>query len=171
VPQRKKKTVAEKRAYIVKTVADAKSLATNWLRGYQLDKATSFGLPEVDDRYHIWRVPLKKPRGRALGEVVIDAYTGEVDVSRTTRPEIVEARILRKDASTVEKKAKQKYQVSALRNTIGFGDCVELMSGMPTESVDLIFTSPPYFNARPQYSEYDEYQSYLLYMKSVIKAG
>jgi DNA modification methylase len=65
----------------------------------------------------------------------------------------------------------QTYEVSKIRNTIGFGDCVELMSGMPSESVDLIFTSPPYFNARPQYSEYDEYQSYLLFMKSVIRAG
>jgi hypothetical protein len=28
----------------------------------QLENAISFGLPEVDDRYHIWRVPLLSRR-------------------------------------------------------------------------------------------------------------
>ena len=41
---------------------------------------------------------------------------------------------------------------------------------MPAESVDLVFTSPPYFNARPEYSEYDEYSDYLAFMRQVIRA-
>ncbi len=107
-----------------------------------------------------------------LGEIVIDAYTGEVIVDKTTRPEIIEARLLKKaEAAASSGRSKATYEVSQLRNTIGLGDCVELMAGMPAESVDLVFTSPPYFNARPQYSEYDEYQSYLLFMKSVIRAA
>jgi DNA modification methylase len=40
---------------------------------------------------------------------------------------------------------------------------------MPAESVDLIFTSPPYFNARPEYSEFEEYESYLLKLRQVIR--
>lgn len=40
---------------------------------------------------------------------------------------------------------------------------------MPAASVDLIFTSPPYFNARPEYSEYEQYEEYLLMMRQVIR--
>ena len=35
---------------------------------------------------------------------------------------------------------------------------------LPDQSVDLIFTSPPYYNARKQYSEYASYEDYLLQM-------
>jgi DNA modification methylase len=40
---------------------------------------------------------------------------------------------------------------------------------MPSASVDLIFTSPPYFNARPEYSDFEVYEEYLLKMRQVIK--
>lgn len=40
---------------------------------------------------------------------------------------------------------------------------------MPAQSVDLVFTSPPYFNARPEYSEYEQYEQYLFKMRQVIK--
>ncbi len=61
------------------------------------------------------------------------------------------------------------YPLSTLRNTIGQGDCVELMEEMPAASVDLVFTSPPYFNARPEYSDYEQYEQYLFKMRQVIK--
>jgi DNA modification methylase len=43
-----------------------------------------------------------------------------------------------------------------------------LIEEMPATSVDLIFTSPPYFNARPEYSEYEQYEQYLFKMRQVI---
>jgi hypothetical protein len=46
-------------------------------------------------------------------------------------------------------------------NIIGLGDSEHLLKELPAESVHLIFTSPPYFNARPEYSQYDDYQTYL----------
>lgn len=55
----RKKTVAESRAYLIRTVSDAKSVAKSWLDDLLLSKVVAFGLPEVDDRYHVWRVPLK----------------------------------------------------------------------------------------------------------------
>ena len=39
---------------------------------------------------------------------------------------------------------------------------------MPAQSVDLIFTSPPYYNARPEYEDYLSYESYLLKMRRII---
>ncbi|MCZ8161392.1 MAG: site-specific DNA-methyltransferase, partial [Microcystis sp. LE19-196.1B] len=108
---------------------------------------------------------------KTVGEVVIDAYTTEILADRTTQTEIIIARLLKQDESKLEtpKKTKKEYKLSSLRNTIGFGDCSELLEEMPAESVDLIFTSPPYFNARPEYSEFEEYESYLLKLRQVIR--
>ena len=166
-----KELVSEKRGYLLHTVAEAKEIVLNWLREINLVNVIKLGLPEVDDRYHIWRVPLCNEQKKTLGEVVIDAYTTEILADRTTRTEIIIARLLKQDESKLEtpKKTKKEYKLSSLRNTIGFGDCGELLEEMPAESVDLIFTSPPYFNARPEYSEFEEYESYLLKLRQVIR--
>lgn len=166
-----KELVSEKRGYLLRTVAEAKEIVLNWLREINLVNAIKLGLPEVDDRYHIWRIPLCNEQKKPVGEVVIDAYTTEILADRTTRTEIIIARLLKQDESKLEnrKKTKKEYKLSSLRNTIGFGDCGELLEEMPAESVDLIFTSPPYFNARPEYSEFEEYETYLLKLRQVIR--
>ena len=166
-----KELVSEKRGYLLRTVAEAKEIVLNWLREINLVNAIKLGLPEVDDRYHIWRIPLCNEQKKTVGEVVIDAYTTEILLDKTTRTEIIIARLLKQDESKLEtrKKPKKEYKLSSLRNTIGFGDCGELLEEMPAESVDLIFTSPPYFNARPEYSEFEEYESYLLKLRQVIR--
>ncbi|MCL2298309.1 MAG: site-specific DNA-methyltransferase [Proteobacteria bacterium] len=169
--QAHKPTVSESRAYLIRTTDDAKSVASSWLEDLLLAQATSFGLPEVDDRYHIWRVPIKNTKGtRKIGEIVIDAYLGVVDEKKTTRAPMIEARLLKKDEKKLKEKTSLKIELSPLRNTIGLGDCIELLEDMPAESVDLVFTSPPYFNARPEYGEFDDYSEYLNFIRSVIRA-
>jgi len=42
---------------------------------------------------------------------------------------------------------------------------------MPACSVDLIFTSPPYFNARPEYTDYITYEEYLHKLRKIIHAA
>lgn len=168
----KKKLVSEKRNYLVTTVSQAKGITISWLTDLELVKAIKLGLPEVDDRYHVWRVPLRGTTTNSrIGEVVIDAYTTEILSDKTTKPEILEARLLGKAELKTSKKSKSPaiYSLSPLRNTIGLGDCADLIDEMPANSVDLIFTSPPYFNARPEYSEYEEYEQYLIKMRQVIK--
>jgi len=161
--------VSEQRRYLVRTVAAAKKLARAWIEQVGLQKVTDFGLPEVDDRYHIWRVPLRARGSKpSIGEVVVDAYSAEVLVDRTTRPEMLEARLLKKTEELALPRGRRKYQLSPLRNTIGLGNSVQLLDDMPSESVDLVFTSPPYFNARPQYTEYEEYEEYLLLIRKII---
>jgi DNA modification methylase len=152
-------------------VAQAKEITLGWLSEIELVKVTALGLPEVDDRYHIWRVPVCSVTGGAkIGEVVIDAYTTEIISEKTTKPEMLETRLLKKDEARLKKRRRDiAYPVSTLRNTIGLGDCMELIDEMPAASVDLIFTSPPYFNARPQYSDYEEYEQYLFKMRQIIK--
>lgn len=169
---RSKPLVSESRRYLVTTVAEAKSIAGVWVGELSLSKALVFGLPEVDDRYHIWRVPLCSSNSRKkVGEIVIDAYTTEILHQKTTNPDILEARLLGKDAIVPKRKIPKAttYSMSPLRNTVGLGDCASLIDEMPASSVDLIFTSPPYFNARPEYSEYEAYEEYLVKMRQIIK--
>lgn len=168
---RTKALVSESRNYLVLTVAQAREITNAWLNEIDLANAIIFGLPEVDDRYHIWRVPLCDGRnGSKIGEVVIDAYTSAILFDKTTKSELLEARLLKKNEDRITQKKTRtiEYPISPLRNTIGFGDSASLIEEMPAASVDLIFTSPPYFNARPEYSEYEEYQQYLFKMRQII---
>jgi len=40
---------------------------------------------------------------------------------------------------------------------------------MPAGAVDLVFTSPPYYNARPEYTDFITYEEYLLKIRKVIQ--
>lgn len=167
-----KPTVAIRRKYNVLDVKSAKKVATFWLRRANLEKAVNFGLPEVDDRYHIWRVPLvgKESKDR-IGEVVIDAYTSLVMEDKSTTPGVLESRLLGRSNSikTKRKKGNGAYVLSSLRNTIAQGDSEELLQELPAGSVNLIFTSPPYYNARPEYTDYVTYEEYLLKIRKIIQ--
>lgn len=156
--------------YRVNTVKDAKKISLEYLKKIELDKVISFGLPEIDDRFHIWRTPLKSKDGSSIGEVVIDAVTTLVDSSKTTTKELLENRLLGRTNSNLKKKKIKKDApiISMLRNTIGMGDSEELLQELPANSIDLVFTSPPYFNAKPEYAEYLSYEEYLLKMKKII---
>ena len=59
-----------------------------------LDKVIDFGLPEVDDRFSVWRVPLLSKSCERIGELVIDAITTFIDRTKTTEKEVLENRLL-----------------------------------------------------------------------------
>lgn len=167
MPRQNKKEI--KSLYRVKTAKEAKSISSDYLKDLELDKVISFGLPEIDDRFNIWRIPLKSKDNTAIGEVVIDAITTLIDSSKTTPKELLENRLLGRSDTSLKKKSKGSVpKISMLRNTIGMGDSEELLKELPAESVDLIFTSPPYYNAKPEYTEYLSYEEYLLKMKKII---
>lgn len=165
------KTVAEQRDYQVLTVQDARKIGKTWLKRVGLDNAIAFGLPEIDDRYHVWRVPLvAKDRRVRVGEIVIDARTSLICEDKTTSWQVLEKRLLRKKEPTGKREPRNKlYKISALRNTIACGDVTDILQDLPEESVDLVFTSPPYYNARPEYTEYITYEEYLLQIRQVIQ--
>jgi DNA modification methylase len=155
--------------YKITTVEQAKSVSMNYLNSIELDKAIDFGLPEIDDRYHIWRVPVKSKNNESIGEVVIDALTTLINEKKTTSKELLESRLLgRRNISYKNKKANSVPKISNLRNTIGLGDAEDLLADTPNESVDLVFTSPPYYNARLEYAEYLTYEEYLLKIRKII---
>ena len=133
-----------------------------------------FGLPEIDDRYHVWRVPIVAASGaRRLGEIVIDARTSLVEAGKSTRPETVKERMAGSATPATTRRRKVRGQTlihrSELRNAIVLGDSQETLADLPAESVDLVFTSPPYYNARPDYMDYVTYEEYLLVIRKVIQ--
>ncbi len=166
-------TVAEQRNYQVRDVRGAKSISTIWLQAAQLENVIDFGLPEIDDRYHVWRVPLlQKATKERIGEVVIDAHTSLVLTDKSTTSASLEARLLGRketDAPEIASSRKKTYKLSTLRNTIAAGDCEDILQELPAESVNLVFTSPPYYNARPEYTDYITYEEYLLKLRKIIQ--
>ncbi|HMV85868.1 MAG TPA: site-specific DNA-methyltransferase [Blastocatellia bacterium] len=175
---RKSSLVAEQRKYSIIDVKAAKQVCDVWLQRADLRNAVSYGLPEVDDRYHFWRVPLLNKVGKqAIGEIVIDAYTSLILENKSTAPEVLEARLLGRDGHTNGQTASRShsqagnghYPLSTLRNTIALGDSEEVLQDLPAGSVDLIFTSPPYYNARPEYTDYLTYEEYLLKIRKVMQ--
>ena len=165
--------VAEKRNYSVLNVEAARRVSSGWLAKAHLENAIDFGLPEVDDRYHFWRVPLLNiANGNRIGEVVIDAYTSFVLEDKSSEPKILEARLLGRDENLAKVRvqpSKENYLLSMMRNTLAFGDCEQVLPDLPAGGVDLVFTSPPYYNARPEYTDYLTYEEYLLKIRKVIQ--
>jgi DNA modification methylase len=164
--------VSEIRKYGVLTTADARTIAAEKLKewGFPVE-VFSFGLPEIDDRYHVWRVPiLDAPRTSRTGEIVINARTAIVDLKRSTDPDTIRDRMAA-EAVDVEPITQRTSVVVTpkLRNTIVCGDSEFTLPDLPAESIDLVFTSPPYFNARPDYSDFVAYEDYLLKMRKVIQ--
>ena len=167
MPRVDRKIVREQ--YRIRTTDSAKEVGREFLQSINLENVVVFGLPEIDDRFNIWRVPLKSKLGDKVGEVVIDAITTLIDWNKSTSKEILENRLLgRNNFVLTPETYKKAPKLSRLRNTIGLGDSEELLRELPAESVDLIFTSPPYFNAKPEYAEYLSYEDYLLKMRKII---
>ena len=168
------KNIYEQREYAVTSVAQAKTLSERFLldQNQEFEKI-KFGLPEVDDRYHVWRIPVLDDNKERIGELVIEARTGEIDSNKSSDIDVMLKKILTQGIVTMDKKkAKAERSViarSQLRSTLIQGDAEETLAELPSESVDLVFTSPPYFNARPDYSEYAVYEEYLSKMRKIIQ--
>lgn len=176
--EKKLPSVAQQRQYGVLNVEQAKQIANKYLTDMDLHRVTAFGLPEIDDRYHVWRVPILDVSEAKVGEVVIDARTSIVDTKKTTSVEKLEKRLLRKangksgsaNIGSSENKEVPGGNYHNLRNVIALGEAADVLEDLPPQSVDLAFTSPPYFNARIEYRDYDSYDEYLAAMRQVIRA-
>jgi len=166
-------TTSEIRKYAVRNVEEARKIALLWIQNMGLENAISFGLPEVDDRYHIWRVPLiSNDTTDKIGEVVIDARTSLIREDKSTKQNTLEARLLQRSGpKKTKKKTTNGYcKMSPLRNMVALGDSEDILQDLPSDSIDLVFTSPPYFNARPEYSDYISYEEYLLKLRKIIQS-
>jgi DNA modification methylase len=168
-----KQNVYQKRSYKVTSSAQAKKIVAAYLSTLEEGFAkVKLGLPEVDDRYHVWRVPILDASKERVGEVVIGAKSGEVDLGKSSENSVMMQKISNSAPVQEKEVSKSRNSVivrSALRNTLVQGDAEVTLAELPAESVDLVFTSPPYFNARPDYTEYAAYEEYLSKMRRIIQ--
>ena len=168
------KNVYEQRSYAVTSVAQAKTLSEKFLSNQNQEfTKVKFGLPEVDDRYHVWRIPVLNLSGDRIGELVIEAKTGQINSEKSSNLNVMLEKILNDGIVTLDepstKKDKSVIARSELPNTLIQGDAEITLVELPAESIDLVFTSPPYFNARPDYTEYAAYEEYLSKMRRIIQ--
>ena len=102
---RRQSNFGKKRGYAILNVSQAKKVAKKWVSHLELGGVISFGLPEIDDRYNVWRIPLlTKSSSKKIGEVVIDAKTSLVIESKSTKKEILETRLLKRKGRKVKRK-------------------------------------------------------------------
>lgn len=147
----------------------AREIARNYVNKINLPQDVEY--PVLVERFVVWRSTLKY-KGKVTGEVVLDAVTGAIDYGRTTSSELIAKRmsaIEQSEKKQEENRERRLPKISDLPNTIGCGDSEELMAELPDESVDLIFTSPPYYNVRPEYQEYIDYDDYLEKMRRIFR--
>lgn len=154
------------------SVKKAKSLCNNWIKQNLPDYSNliSLGLPEFDDRFRIWRIhlDLKNKNNIHIGEISINEELTKI--VKTTDNQLVKKRI-NKYKNTKKKKKRatsKKFYPAAIPNKVILGDSIEVLEDFPPDTVQLVFTSPPYFNAKPQYSEYVDYQEYLAFLRKVV---
>lgn len=135
-------------------------------------KLITTGLPEYDDRIDKWRVPLnaKNAKLNLIGEirfdrsvaVITDATSKELIVERVNKHKVSKGK-----NENVKDKAKLIYP-APIPNKLILGDSRRVLNEFPKDTAQLIFTSPPYYNAKPEYSEYIDYKGYLNSLKEVF---
>lgn len=171
---RSARMVSESRNYLVINTEQAKEIVSAYLENNLPNMGDiSFGLPEIYDRYDIWNVPVKF-RKEVIGEVAVNAYSKEIDYKLSSDISVLLGRIEKiENGKTVAvkkcKKKKREYVISPLNNMLIKGRSELALKELPDQSIDMIFTSPPYYNARKQYSEYDTYSDYLELLRKVIR--
>lgn len=166
-------STAEKRNYKLRTANEAKKLAQSFLVENDVwREELKCGLPEINDRYHYWKVPIVLA-GHDIGELIFDAYTQAIDLQRSSGLQMIRGRISKVFAGgavTQKRKTRTKeFTVSPLGNLVIKGRSEIALKTLPEQSIDLVFTSPPYFNARKQCAEYESYDDYLFVMRRVIR--
>lgn len=143
---------------------DVREVVHDWLRDKIAD--VDLGLPEYDDRIDQWRVALLAlHNGRdAVGEVRV--AHGEVVFS--TDLAMAKERCRQPVPATSKIRRASKITYRPIPSRIVLGDASNVLADYPPGSVQLVFTSPPYFNAKPECYESGDYGQYLDFLKDVF---
>ena len=154
----------------VHTAAKAREIAKKWLKNNINGFCLSMGLPEVDDRYEAWRVALISERDQVVGELMIRCCDGET--IQATKIDVIMSRLFPK--AILHTDHMKTLQAETNYTNIGdsvvvSGDTRVVLRRLPEDYFGLVITSPPYYNAKPQYSEYSDYQEYLSLLKEVFQ--
>ena len=154
---------------------DARQVTLRWLDSHFSDqhgREILLGLPEWDDRQDVWRVALVASRnpGAPIGEIQVGE---DGHIARSPLPSLVQQRLRNARAERTDKATRRKNARIAfppIPNKVVLGDCREILKDFPPNSAQLVFTSPPYFNAKVEYAEYVDYESYLDFLGEAFSA-
>ena len=161
----------EDRSEMIKSAGEARQISEKWISDYlsDVEKLISLGLPEVDDRYNLWRVPivLSNATNQLIGEIRIDF---EGSVIEFTRPELVRIRTTKFVNEIVSRNPEKLglFYPAAIPNKVILGDAMKVLEEFPPDTAQLVITSPPYYNAKPESCEFIDYQEYLNFLRGVI---
>lgn len=152
------------------STSKARELALLWITENlpNLSGDIDCGLPEYDDRLDVWRVSLKPSKGivSSIGEVKIDrSLTKVVDYPDIN---ILLERFSKSKKQPEFRSKKGLFYPAPIPNKVILGDSIKVLENFPPDTAQLIVTSPPYYNARTEYSEYVDYQEYLDFLRKVI---
>lgn len=153
----------------VHTAAKARDIAREWTEENILGFYLSTGLPEVDDRYEAWRVALLGEANQVVGELMIRCSDGEV--IQATKIDVIMSRLTpKKNPPSAQSISQTEPSYTNIGDSlIVCGDARIVLNELPEELFGLAITSPPYYNAKPQYSEYSDYEEYLSLLKQVFQ--
>lgn len=153
---------------------DARQLAEGWLQARlpaEIAASLSLGLPEWDDRLELWRVALVSPGhpDAALGEIQVDAAGA---IRRTPALPLLAARLrgIGSNRRPRRNPGKPRIAFPPIPNKAILGDCRAALAEFPPDSAQLVFTSPPYYNAKPECAEFVDYRSYLDFLGAAFAA-
>ena len=151
---------------------DVRVIVKDWIKIQTEERVNgdvSLGLPEWDDRSLLWRVALvpKCDPNHTIGEVQVNNH-GKICFA--TEVSLIEERLVsvKKKPRKREKRPSSEIYFPPIPNKAILGDCREVLNEFPPESVQLVFTSPPYFNAKPEYAQYRDYPAYLAFLEEVF---
>ncbi|MBM4056328.1 MAG: site-specific DNA-methyltransferase [Planctomycetes bacterium] len=156
---------------MVNTVKDVREIVNKWIdiHLHEYSNKISQGLPEIDDRYNLWRVSLvvKNGASSSIGEVKV-SMNGEI--AEHTEVGLLVKRLKKfiDQKEIVREKIAGLFYPAPIPNKVILGDAAIVLDEFPPDTAQLIITSPPYFNAKPQYSEYIDYQEYLDFLRKVF---
>ena len=153
---------------------DARRVAGRWLRKWlpaDDGHTLALGLPEWDDRLALWRVAVVSDvdPGYPVGEIQVDS---DGAVQRAPAPTMVAERLRQLDKTRWPRRNGRKSRIAfpPTPNKAILGDSRAALAEFPLDSAQLVFTSPPYFNAKPECAEYVDYPSYLEFLGEVFEA-
>lgn len=186
-------TVAENRRYFVKDLDQLRTIVHEFLSPLISSKKWEFGLGEVDSpslkltkedplpsdiaqMKHNWRIQILSIKSKErIGNYVVNAYSGDISPSLSSNINVIKKRLkFIEDNGSLEEiipkseKHRKKMRRSKLPSIIAKGDSQHLSKYIDAEEIDLVFTSPPYYDARLVYAEYATYAEYLDMLKNVF---
>ena len=153
---------------------DVRQVARGWLNRHfsdRHDRDILLGLPEWDDRMDVWRVALVTSRNSSvpIGELQVSQ---DGKITRSPLPSLVKERLRSAYARrrTTIRRKNARIAFPPIPNKVILGDCRDILKDFPPNSAQLVFTSPPYFNAKVEYAEYVDYESYLDFLGEAFSA-